>query len=186
MSDKKDAKKQEKPAEEGTPAAASPVKKGLPIKMIGIIAGIMVAEGAALFFVLGATGKAPQAAHAVELQGKEHADEEQTVEVPLVEEEFQTMQGTQIWIWDTQMVLQVKRRNEKYVTEQLERRKAEVHDEIAKIFRKAQPNQLREPGLETINRQVTAYLQKMMGKDADGHARIEKLLIPRCRGFFAN
>lgn len=183
--DKKDAKK-EKPAEGAPAGEAKPAKKGLPIKMIGIVGGLMAAEAGLLFFVLGATGKAPQAAHAVQLEGKEHADEEQTLEVPLVEEEFQTMQGTQIWIWDTQMVLQVKHRNEKFVSEQLARREAEVHDEIAKIFRKAQPNQLREPGLETINRQVSSYLNKLLGKDADGHERIEKLLIPRCRGFFAN
>lgn len=186
MADEKKDPKKEKPAEGGAEGEAKPAKKGPPIKMIGIVAGLMIAEAGLLFFVIGATGKAPAAAHAVQLEGKEHADEELTLEIPLVEEEFQTMQGTQIWIWDTQMVLQVKKRNEKFVTEALERREAEIHDEIAKIFRKAQPNQLREPGLETMNRQVTAYLNKMLGKDAEGHERIEKLLIPRCRGFFAN
>ncbi len=54
------------------------------------------------------------------------------------------------------------------------------------MFRRASPNQLREPGLETLNRQVTAYVERILGKDSEGRERIEKVMIPRCRGFFAN
>lgn len=172
-------------APEGGEAAAAPKKKS-PVKLAAIVGGVMVLEAVAMFMVLGATSSKPQGANAAELQGHDTSAEERTVEVPLLEEEFQTMQGTQIWIWDTSMVLQVKKRNEAYVTAQLEERDAEIHEAVAQMFRRATPNQLREPGMETLNRQVTAFLDKLLGKDAEGHERLEKLLIPKCRGFFAN
>lgn len=172
-------------ASEAAPAGDAPKKKG-SMKLVGIVGGAMVLEAAALFMVLGATSSKPRGANAAELQGHDAAAEEKTVELPLLEEEFQTMQGTQIWIWDTSMVLQVKKRNEKFVSDQLEARSAEIHEAVAQMFRRASPNQLREPGLETLNRQVTAFLNKLLEKDSEGHERVEKVLIPKCRGFFAN
>lgn len=181
-----DDKNNQAPAEggEGKPEGAQAKKS--PIKMVGIVGAVMVLEAAALFMVLGATSGKPQGANAAELKGHDTAADDNTVEVLLLEEEFQTMQGSQIWIWDTNVVLQVKQRNEAFVNEQLEARNAEILEAIAQMFRRASPNQLREPGMETINRQITAYLGKMFGKDAEGHERLEKVLIPKCRGFFAN
>jgi flagellar basal body-associated protein FliL len=170
----------EAPAEDAAP------KKKSPMKLAVIVGGVMVLEAVALFMILGATSGKPQGANAAELTGHDAAAEERTVEVPLLEEEFQTMQGSQIWIWDTNVVLQVKKKNEAYVTQQLEERAAEISEAVAQMFRRASPNQLREPGMDTLNRQITAYLSKMFGKDAEGHERLEKVLIPKCRGFFAN
>ncbi len=182
--EKKEARKDKEPAPEKAPDAAP--KKKSPIMLIAIVGGLMVAEGAGMFLLMGATGKKPAPVAAAELHGEKEADEEHTIELPFIEDEFQTMQGTQVWIWDTQMVLQVKKRNEEHVTGVLERRDAEIKEEIAKMFRRATANQLREPGLETLNRQVLEYLTRLIGKDAEGHGRIERVLIPRCRGFFAN
>lgn len=170
---------------EGSPAAEAPKRKG-SMKLVGIVGGAMVLEAVALFVVLGATSAKPQGANAAELKGHDVAAEEKTVEVPLLEEEFQTMQGSQIWIWDTTVVLQVKSRNEKMVSEELEQRSAEIHEAVAQMFRRASPNQLREPGMDTLNRQISAFLNKLIGKDSEGHERVEKVLIPKCRGFFAN
>lgn len=176
--------KTEKPSEEGKPEAAP--KKKSPIKMVAIVAVIMVLEGVGVFMVVGATAKKPAAAHAEEIKGAEHADTEQSVEVALIADKFQSMQGAQIWIWDVEMVLKVKKKNEEHVTKALESREAEIHEAIAMIFRRAQLLQLREPGLETINRQVTAYMNKLLGKDAEGKDRIERVVIPKCKGFSTN
>jgi flagellar basal body-associated protein FliL len=181
MSDK-EAKKP-KPAEpEKSDAAPPPAKK--PTKLIAIVAVAMIAEGAGVFMVASMTAKKPQqAAAATEIHGEEHADHEKTVEVTLLEEEFQTMQGSQVWIWDTQIVLKLKAKHQEFVEKELERRDSEVREAIATMFRRAQPTQLREPGLETLNRQVSSYVQKLMGKDAEGKERVERVMIPRCRGF---
>ena len=40
-----------------------------------------------------------------------------------------------------------------------------------------------QPELTTLNRQITAYLSTIIKPDeADGHSRIERVLIPKCKG----
>jgi flagellar basal body-associated protein FliL len=173
-----------------TPPAAGPEakaeKKGLPIKTIGIVAGLMLAEAAGVFFFVSATGPHNQASGAQEIKGAEKADLEASVEVPLLEEKFQNMQTGRAWIWDTEIVLKVRKRNEEYVTKELEQRHAEIGEGIALIFRRSPHSNLKEPGLETINRQVTAYMNQVLGKDADGKERLERVVMPKCRGFPAD
>lgn len=181
--DKKDEKKAEEPAAGGD---AAPTKKKSPLMLVGIVAVIMVVEAVGVFMVVGATGKKPADAHAEEIKGAEHADTEQSVEIPLVDDKFQSMQGSQIWIWDVNVVLKAKKKNEKMVNDALEARAAEIHEAVAMIFRRAQLLQLREPGLETINRQISAYMNKLLGKDPEGKERFERVVIPKCKGFAAN
>ena len=179
-------KKEEKKTEEAAAPAEGGAKKKSPIKLVGIVGAIMVIEAVGVFMVVGATGKKPADAHAEEIKGAEHADTEQTVEIPLVEDKFQSMQGSQIWIWDVNIVLKAKKKNEEMISTALEARAAEIHEAVAMIFRRAQLLQLREPGLETINRQVSAYMNKLLGKDPEGKDRFERVVIPKCKGFAAN
>lgn len=174
--------KDEKKKPEGEPEAA-PAKKGLPLKTVIVVAGLMIAEGVGVFMIVGMTGKQPQAAQATPLEGHEKQDLESTVEVPLLEEKFQNMQTGRVWVWDTAIVLKVRTRNQGFVEKELDRRKAEVQEGLAMIFRRAPHAQLKEPDLRTINRQITAYINQIMGKDAEGRERIEQVVIPRCKGF---
>ena len=91
-----------------------------------------------------------------------------------------------MWVWDTEIVLKVRSKNEEHVTKQLEERAAEIKEGISQIFRRAQHSQLKEPGLETINRQVSTFVQQVLGKDADGKERLERIVIPKCKGFPAD
>lgn len=180
-----DKEDQKKPEGDASGADAAPKKKS-PIKLVAIVGAIMIIEAVGVFMVVGATGKKPADAHAEEIKGAEHADTEQTVEIPLVEDKFQSMQGSQIWIWDVNVVLKAKKKNEEMINKTLEARAAEIHEAVAMIFRRAQLLQLREPGLETVNRQVSAYMNKLLGKDPEGKDRFERVVIPKCKGFAAN
>jgi len=164
----------------------SPAKKGPPIKAIGLVAALMVAEAVGVVLFVGMTGAKPQAASAHELTGLDHADAEETVEIALIEDRFQNLQTGRVWIWDTEIVLKVKTRNEEYVNRMLEKRAAEIKEGVAMAFRRAPHAQLKEPGLETINHQLTAYLNQTLGKDPDGKERIERVVIPKCKGFPAD
>lgn len=177
MSDKDEKKKPE------GEAAPEPAKKGLPIKMIGVVGALMVAEAVGVFFFVSATSKQPQVAEAKALEGHEKEDLEATVEVPLLDEKFQNMQTGRVWVWDTSIVLKVRVRNQEYVEKELERRKAEVQEGLAMIFRRAPHSQLKETDLQTINRQITAYVSQILGKDHEGRDRLERLVIPKCKGF---
>jgi hypothetical protein len=79
--------------------------------------------------------------------------------------------------------VKVKKKNEAIVAEQLKRREAEIKEEVSRVFSRAQHSQLKEPGKETLNRQLTALVHKIFGTDAEGTPRVERVLIPRCRGF---
>jgi flagellar basal body-associated protein FliL len=96
------------------------------------------------------------------------------------------MQTGRVWVWDASITVRVRKRYEEKVNGLLQKRVAEIHEGIATIFRRATSAQLKEPGLETINRQLTAYLDEVFGKDTTGDepvSHIERVLIPRCRGF---
>jgi flagellar basal body-associated protein FliL len=177
-----DKEERKKPEGDGAPGGAA--KKGLPLKLIGSVAVLMVVEAAGVFFFVSATGHPPQAAEAKQVDQGE--DLEASVEVPLLEDKFQNMQTGRVWVWDTSIFLKVRARNQETVKKELDRRKAEVAEGVAMIFRKAPHSQLKEPGLETINRQVTAYLNQVAGKDTEGRDRIERVVIPRCKGFPAD
>lgn len=181
MSDKheKKAPAPETPKEGGE---AAPKKGGLNVKLIGAVAGIMIAEGALVYFIAGATGPKPVAADVQQKDGHDE-DHQATVEIPLLEDRFQNMQSGRAYLWDASIVLKVRKKDEEIVTTTLKQRAAEVKEGVALIFRRAPHNQLLEPGLETVNRQVTAYLNEVIEHDSDDKPRVVRVIIPKCKGF---
>jgi len=155
-------------------------------KLVPVVAALMIAEGAGVYFVVSTLNKKPASAQATELKhGEEHKDEA-FVEIPLVEDHFQNMQTGRVWVWDAAIVVRTRKKHEQTVTNKLQERAAEINEGIATIFRRATNAQLKEPGLETVNRQVQAYLDQLVGKDTTGEEPvnyIDRVLIPRCRGF---
>jgi len=179
------AEKSEKKPEAAPADPAAPAKKGLPVKAIGAVGVIMLIEGAAVFMV--AKGTSPQAASAeVQVEGKDQTDHEASVEIALVDDRFQNIQTGRVWVWDAEIVLKVKSKNQAFVEETLASRSSEIKEGVSMIFRRAQHNQLKEPGLETINRQLSAYLNQVFGKDAESKERLERIIIPKCKGFPAD
>jgi flagellar basal body-associated protein FliL len=172
-------------AKEAPKTEEKPAKGGLPIKTIGIIAVIMVIEAAAVFFIVGSTMKKPTEAQAHDVKHDEDAALDALVELPLVEDKFQNMQGGTTWIWDAAVYMKVKKRDEEKVTELLQARQAEIKEGIALVFRRAQPGALKEAGLETLNREISAFMNEIIEKAPDGTSRIQRIIIPKCRGFAA-
>lgn len=168
---------------EAKPTEQPPAKKKSPIVPIAIVAVLMIVEGVAVYMFVGKTGPQPAAAA---IEGKDDAHHESSVELPLIEDKFQNMQTGRVWIWDTEIMLKVTSKQEEYVTKQLEARAGEIKEGISQIFRRAQHSSLKEAGLETLNRQLTAFMNQTLGKDAEGHARIERVVIPKCKGFPAD
>lgn len=176
-------------AENETEAAASEggesPKKKLPIKMIVIILGLMVVEGAAVFLVLGKMSGPPE----VQAQGlaESASDElEQIREVLIVDDRFPNHQSGRVWLWQTEIQMQVRQKNLDYVQRVLEERAAEVKTGVAQIIRTSHHKHLTEPNLDTLNRQIEEYLSEVFEFDASGEPRVERVLIPKCTGFPAD
>lgn len=176
-----DAQKDRKPAA-ATEPEATPAKKKPPLKVIAVVGGLMVAEAAGVYLFVGMTGAAPQTADAQIHGVGEHHDQD-FVEIELVDDKFQNLQTGRVWIWDIGIYLKVKKKHEAYITGELEKRSAEIKEGVGQIIRRAQHGQLREPDLTTLNRQLTAYLDKVFKpNDSDDSSRIERVLIPKCKG----
>lgn len=154
--------------------------KKLPI----IVAGIMLVEGIAVFGLVKMLG-GPSSAQA-NLVGEEMAGEQAPVEILLTNDTFQNMQTGRVWEWRVEIHLRVRQKNVAEVKRIQERDQATIKEGIALIFRRAHDRHLREPGLETIQRQLTTYLNEVFGTDPDGIPRIERVIIPECKGFPAD
>jgi len=173
-----EAQKDKKPA----PEPEAPVtKKKPPLKVIAVVGGLMVAEAAGVYVFVGMTGRAPQSAEA-HLVGTEDHGEDEAIEIPLIDDKFQNLQTGRVWMWDISIFLKAKKKHETYITEELAKRDAEIREGIGQIIRRAQHGNLREPDLTTLNRQLRAYLDSVFKPDAKGNSRIERVLIPKCKG----
>lgn len=156
---------------------------GISPMVIGVVAVLMIIEAGVVggYFMLAGGPKEAEASVDPEL---EKLDE--TTEVELVSDQFQNMQTNRVWLWETEVVLKVRKRHEAFVTETLEKRRAELKQGVAEIIRRATHTQLREAGLETLNRQISAYVFHVFGEDEEGNPRVDEVLIPKCRGFPAD
>ena len=159
-------------------------KGGLSPKLLAIILAVMAVEGVGVFFFVTMMSSTPEDAVA-ELVTDE-TDPEALVEVLLTEEQYQNMTSNQVWIWEAQIYLKVRRKNLEFVERQLEQRTAEIQEGITQIFRRAKLTELREPDFRTGSRQLTALVNDVFGMDADGLPRVERLVIAKLRGFPRN
>lgn len=160
-------------------------KKGGGLKTMLVVAALMIAEAGGLFVLIKGMG-GPGAVEASELVGLEGTGEEAPVEIMLVEDRFQNMQAGRVWEWRTQIFMRVRQKNVEEINRIMERDAASLKEGISMIFSRAQDRHLREPGRETITRQLTSYLNEVFGLDADGLPRIDRVIIPELKGFPAD
>lgn len=159
-------------------------KRGLSPKLLAVILAIMAVEGVGVFMFITMMSGGPKDA-AAEIVSEED-DPEALVEVLLTDEQYQNMTSNQVWIWEAEIYLKVRRKNQEYVQKQLEQRAAEIQEGITQIFRRAKLTELREPDFRTGSRQLTALINDVFGNDMDGLPRVERLVIAKLRGFPRN
>jgi flagellar basal body-associated protein FliL len=163
-------------------AEQAPPKKKLPIKTIGIVAGIMIAEAVAVFMLLGSGS--PKASHGETPAAELHDDDsEKTTEIELVSDKFQNMTTGQAWVWQISIFLKVKNKNSERVEEVLQQRRAEIREGLLQIIGKARHTQLTEPEKQTLSRQIASFLERLDGMTVDGKSVIERVIFADCRGY---
>jgi flagellar basal body-associated protein FliL len=165
-------------ADEAT--AEAPKKGGM--KTIIIVAAIMIVEAAAVFGIMKFTMGSNTNAQSAELEGEEENDRERPVEIELVRDKFQNMSTGRVWQWEVHVFLRVRNKNVERVEAEKEKRRNEIEEGVARIIRSAQDRHLREPGLESITRQLNQYVNEVFGYDQAGIPRVERVIIPKCMG----
>ena len=155
-------------------------KKGGKLPIL-IVAALMLLEAGAIYFVLSVMG-GPQPATASELEGLEENDRDAMQEILLVSNRFQNMQSGRVWGWDAEIYIKVRQKNVEAVQKTMERNEAEILEGLALIFRRAQDRHLREPGLETLTRQLNTYVNEVFGTDAEGMPIVERVILAKLKG----
>lgn len=157
------AKEKSAPAPAAAPAEAAPAKKKLPLVPILGVLGLLVAEGVAIFMIVGGAAK-PAETHGAELQEAHMSEGDKLVEILVVKDKFPNNSTGRSWLWDVEIQVQVKTKNMAQVQEVLASRSAEIKTGLARIWRTAQHNYFNEPSLETLTRQVKRLLDDIMGE----------------------
>lgn len=168
--DNKDAK-----ADAGTPASGG---RRLPLKAIIILAVALLIEGIAITGAFMFAGK-PADVRADPAAQTEADLAEKPVEVMVIADKFQNNRSGRSYIIDTEIYVIVRQKNASGFEASLKGTEAKVAADMAMIFRKAEPNILLEPGLETINRQIHAKLDESFGMDPTNKPIIDQVLIKR-------
>ncbi len=160
--------------------AEAPKKSGMKTMMI--VAAIMVVEAVAVFGIMKFTMGSSTSAQSAQLEGEEENDRERPVEIELVRDKFQNMATGRVWQWEVHVFLRVRNKNVERVEAEKEKRRNEIEEGVARIIRSAQDRHLREPGLESITRQLNQYVNEVFGYDQAGIPRVERVIIPKCMG----
>jgi hypothetical protein len=174
------ADKAPKPKEKPEVAVA-PGKSGkIGMKTIILVAGLLAGEAAVVGVAM--TMWAGPGEVQAEIVQTDDAQAESVAEMMIVSDRFPNHQSGKIWLWDTEIQIQVKQKNSEYVSRILEERNAETKTGVSALWRNAHHRHLTEPNLETMTRQLTEYFNQVFGVDANGESRVYKVLIPRCVG----
>lgn len=176
---------EEKGAAPAAPESTEPAKKKPPIKTIAIVLVLLVVEAVVVFLVVGMVG-GPGKAKGEEIVHTEEDAVEQTTEVQLVADRFPNHNTGRVWLWDTEVQIKIHQRDLESVEQTIAERSAEIRTGISQIVRTAHHNHLKEPNLETLTRQITAYLRGVFGQDGEGRERVVAVLLPKCVGFPAD
>lgn len=181
------AKEKQEQGKQPEAEPATEAKKGLPLKTIIMVVGMLVLEGAGIVAFMTVMGK-PSEVAAVGVVNDPSLELEQIVELPVLHEKFTNSRQGRVWIWDTEVIAQVKQMHAAEVTAQIEAKEALIRTGVSKIVAAAQVGYFNEPGRETLTRQVHEFLNQpdVIGTDPEGNPRVEDILIPSCIGFPAD
>jgi len=105
MSDKAPDKKGEAPA--ATTSEAAPKKGGLPVKTIGLILGLLVAEGVGIFVLMNMLGK-PSEVKATQMHDDHDSEKDKLVELPVLSERFTNNSSGRMFVWDVEILIKSK------------------------------------------------------------------------------
>ncbi len=150
-------------------------KKGKSIATIGIVSGLMVAEGLGIFFAMKFFGSEPDPTVGMTQLAVTTQPFGESKEVELAKVRVQNTNGARPLLYTVCVNLKVPADKETFITEDfLKNRQATVTDTISRIIRSADGKHLSEPGLETLKRRIGIELGTLLGDDK----LIEEVLIP--------
>lgn len=172
MADKKEAKQD--PKAEATEAA--PKKKSGGMKFILVVVVLLAVEGAALFFFF-AKG-APKKVEATEPVVVANPEDEKLVELLVLDDRLVNDRTGISYLYQTEIYCKVRKKDEGWVKDEIERSKNEIRAQVGGIWRTAEPTHFQEPLFETLTRRVESVLRERFdAKATDGKSVIDRCVL---------
>ncbi|MFQ5429127.1 MAG: flagellar basal body-associated FliL family protein [Phycisphaerae bacterium] len=169
------AEEAKKPEKEKAEAAAAPKAKRLSMGTIGVFGGVMVLEGVGIFFAMKMLGADPDPTVGMENQLQvTTAPFEQSKEFEVARVRVQNDHGQRVMLYSATITVRVDQSKADLVEDFLKNRAATINDSVSRILRSAEEQQLAEPGLETLKRQIRFELSSLLRDETI----IEQVLIP--------
>ena len=155
-----------------------------PIKLILGVVIILGLEIGTIFITAMMTNK-PKLATADPFKTSQLDEGERIVEVPVIKGRFPNRKSGRSMLYQTEITVQVKKKNEEKVKQLIEENQARIKMSVGTIWRNAEPRHFNEPYLSTLTRQVRETLEKIIDANLpEGeNSRVEGVLIPTLTGF---
>jgi len=162
-------------------------KKKLPVRTIAVVLVMLLVEGAAIIGIMTLLGGPSKVVAQPGLFGDATSPEMQPIEIQLMHEKLSNSASGRIFIYDTEIQVMTRERHRAAVQAVMDSRMASIRTGISRIFAAAEHSYFSEPGLETLTRQITTFLQnEIFPEDGEGNEMVTSVLIPKCMGFPAD
>jgi hypothetical protein len=155
----------------------APVKKGGRLKTL-ILLGAMVVGEAVLIVGALMVFSGPPEVQGGSLEDHQASEDDKIVEQLVADAFLPNSKRGLAYLYDTEIYVQVKKRHQTVVSEEIERFRHEIMSELTTIWRTADPSHFDEPRLETLTRKVYALMNERFGVDEQsGEPIIVKAVI---------
>jgi flagellar basal body-associated protein FliL len=107
------------------------------------------------------------------------------VEVPLIAGRYPNSKRGRTYIYDTEVYLVTLAKDQSMLESMIKKMTAQISSDIRTIISRSEPNQLLEPSLGGVKRQIKAAMDERLGYDAEGHSRVLEVVVTRFTQFRA-
>ena len=156
-------------------------------KPIKIILGVVIVLGLEIgtIFATAMLTNKPKVMAADPFKLDQSDESERIIEVPVIKGRFPNRKSGRSMLYQTEITVQVKKKNEDKVKQLIEENQARIKMSVGTIWRNAEPRHFNEPYLSTLTRQVRETLEKIIDANLpEGEdSRVEGVLIPTLTGF---
>lgn len=161
---------------------SQPKQGRMSLKVAIIVLTVMLLEAVAIIGTAMITSTPEVGAE--QFQVDEEARNNEPVEILLIEGRFPNNKTGVTYFYDTQIMIEVKRRHEAHVQSQIEASAGRISATVMTIFRNAEPRHFNEPHLQTLSRQIHEAADQILGEEAaTGEPYLEKIFITRLMPF---
>lgn len=173
----------DKPAAESAPAPeAKPKASKGTLKTAIMLVAVLALEGGTIGLTMMMVG-GPREVQGVSLEADEQANQNKLVEVLVVKDKFENLKTGRQFLYDTEVYITVRQRDETTVSDALKSQKAQISMAVGTIIRQSEPAYLQESTYATLRRQIKSKLDDMLGNDPSGEPVVQDVLVTRCIPF---